>query len=160
MDAEQEVYLGHLLWLMEQFQVCLDGLTAAQATWSPPAAEKNSVSTIARHILGVTRVYALGFGCGQQVTRDRPAEFAGQPGDPASLRIDFAHLAADLEKGFTALVPGELDRHLVPPQQLWGTGEPHEISAREGVVEAIRHAGIHLGEMRLTRDLARAALPG
>lgn len=41
-----------------------------------------------------------------------------------------------------------------PPQELWGTGRPREIFRREALVESIRHAAIHLGELRLTRSLA------
>ncbi len=31
---------------------------------------------------------------------------------------------------------------------------PREISGRDALVESIRHAALHLGELRLTRDLA------
>jgi len=52
------------------------------------------------------------------------------------------------------LAPSELDRRVLPPQELWGTGQPHEISRRDALVESVRHAALHLGELRLTRDLA------
>jgi hypothetical protein len=45
---------------------------------------------------------------------------------------------------------------LAPGHQMWGTGRPREISRREALVESIRHAAIHLGELRLTRSLAVA----
>jgi hypothetical protein len=37
---------------------------------------------------------------------------------------------------------------------LRGTGAPREISRREALVESIRHGALHVGELRLTRDLA------
>jgi hypothetical protein len=52
------------------------------------------------------------------------------------------------------LVPDALDRRRRPSQDLWGTGAPREIFGRDALVESIRHAALHLGELRLTRDLA------
>ena len=63
-------------------------------------------------------------------------------------------LAREITAALAALSPAELDRRFVPPQALWGTGPPHEISRRDALVESIRHAALHLGELRLTRDLA------
>ena len=53
-----------------------------------------------------------------------------------------------------ALAPSELDMRIVPAPELWGTGQPREISRRDALVESIRHGALHLGELRLTRDLA------
>src|SRR5256885_2149783 len=50
--------------------------------------------------------------------------------------------------------PGALGGGLAPPQALGGGAPPHEISRRDALVESIRHAALHLGELRLTRDLA------
>jgi PncC family amidohydrolase len=63
--------------------------------------------------------------------------------------------AAEMRHALAALAAGDLDRRLEPPRELWGTGDIHEISARDALVESIRHAALHLGELRLTRDLAR-----
>jgi hypothetical protein len=42
----------------------------------------------------------------------------------------------------------------VPPPALWGTGvPPGEVTARATIIHAIRHLGVHLGELRLTRTL-------
>ena len=63
-------------------------------------------------------------------------------------------LAADIKHALDAPASPDLDRRLRPSRELWGTGEIHEISARDALVESIRHAALHLGELRLTRDLA------
>jgi hypothetical protein len=43
-------------------------------------------------------------------------------------------------------------------QELWGAvSETREISGREAVIQALRHAAIHLGELRLIRYLAALA---
>ncbi|HZQ38406.1 MAG TPA: hypothetical protein VFD32_20935, partial [Dehalococcoidia bacterium] len=81
MTAEPPVYARELRWLLEQSAGCLCALSAAELRWQPPLPAANSPAAIATHLLGATRVYALGFGCGLPVERDRPAEFA--PGEGA-----------------------------------------------------------------------------
>ena len=96
----------------------------------------------------------LGFGCGRPVTRDRPAEFAAS-GDDATPLLDWLDtLAADITGALETLTAADLERRFVPPRELWGIGDIREVSARDALVHAIRHAGLHLGELRLTRDLA------
>jgi hypothetical protein len=102
----------------------------------------------------VTRVYALGFGCGRPVTRDRSTEFSAADDDAGPLIARLEALAAEIGAAVAALTPSDLARRVRPPRELWGTGEIHEIAARDAFVESIRHAGVHLGELRLTRDLA------
>jgi uncharacterized damage-inducible protein DinB len=154
MSNETGTYARELTWLLEQIGVSLKGLGAAELNWRPATGEANSAYAIAAHVAGVTRVYVLGFGCGRPVTRDRPAEFAAQGTDAGALIARLEALAAEIQGALATLTPADLDRRFVPPRELWGTGEIHEISARDALVHAIRHAGLHLGELRLTRDLA------
>lgn len=151
--GEIETYARELRWILDQVAISLRGLTAAQLNWRP-APTANSAWAIATHVVGSTRAYALGLGCGRAVTRARAAEFlaAGEDGDGLVGRV--VELARELEAALVALPPSALDERLIPPPELWGTGEPREIVRREALVESIRHAGLHLGELRLTRDLA------
>ncbi len=154
MDAEVATYAHELRWILEQICSTLDGLTESQLAWRPPTGTANSTSAIAHHVVSSTRVYALGFGCGQPVTRDRPAEFtpAGMPGQELIEALQW--LAAEIEAALATLPPSTLEHRTQPGQELWGTGQPRPISRREALVESIRHAALHLGELRLTRDLA------
>lgn len=154
MNPEATTYSHQLGWLLDQVCQNLAGLTEAQLNWRPPTNETNSPYAIASHILGSTRVYALGFGCGRTVARDRPAEFAASGSDAHTLTAQLRALAAEIQEALATLPPGSLGRRMVPSQELWGTGTPPELSARDAIVESIRHAGIHLGELRLTRHLA------
>ncbi|NTU82317.1 MAG: hypothetical protein HGA45_23560 [Chloroflexales bacterium] len=105
--------------------------------------------------MSVTRVYVLGFGCGQPVSRDRPAEFVADALGEAELLAALEQLLGELDAALGALAPASLERRLHPPQILWGaTSSAREISAREALLIALRHAALHLGELRLTRDLA------
>ena len=154
MTAETQTYAQELRWLLEQICVSLKGLSAAQLNWRPDTGSANSAYSIGNHVAEVTPVYALGFGCGRPVRRDRATEFSASGPDAGELIARLEALADEIGSAVAALTPAALDRRFTPPRGLWGTGEIHEISARDALVESIRHAGVHLGELRLTRDLA------
>jgi hypothetical protein len=153
-SAELASYRRELGWILDQMAVSLRGLTAAQLNWRPATGSANSAYAIVSHVLGSTRVYALGFGCGQPVGRDRGAEFAAAGTDAEGLIAGLRRLATQIAAALDTLSPAALDERFTPPPELWGTGTPAEISRRDALVESIRHAGLHLGELRLTRDLA------
>jgi hypothetical protein len=157
--TELATYARELGWILAQVRVSLLGLTAEQLNWRPATGAATSAWAIVTHVVSATRVYALGFGCGRPVSRDRPAEFTASGNDPHVLLAAVQQLAEELDAALAALPPGELERRTLPPPELWGTGQPHEISRREALVESIRHAALHLGELRLTRDLARRQAP-
>ncbi len=160
MHAEIETYARELGWILDQVCAALRGLTAAQLDWRPATGAANSACAIAGHVVGSTRVFALGFGCGRDVSRDRPAEFAASGADADALIDGIRRLSSEIEATLARLAPAELDRRIRPPQALRGTGEPRELSRREALVESVRHAALHLGELRLTRDLAVRHAPG
>lgn len=154
MSSELETYAQELCWILDQVSQSIDGLTKSQLGWQPAPGSANSASVIASHILGCTRVYVLGFGCNQPVSRDRPAEFAVADVSAHDLVTALRHLADEITAALAVLPPTRLGERLLPPQELWGTGQVREIARREAFVESIRHAALHLGELRLTRDLA------
>src|SRR5437899_2490911 len=80
--------------------------------------------------------------------------FGASGADAVTLVAAIRQLSREITAALATLGPSELDRRFVPSQALWGTGQPHEISRRDALVESIRHAALHLGELRLTRDLA------
>lgn len=65
-----------------------------------------------------------------------------------------ATTCADISRSVPRLSAARLERSFVPPPALWGTGvPPGEVTARATIIHAIRHLGVHLGELRLTRTL-------
>jgi hypothetical protein len=154
MHAEIETYARELRWILDQLVVASSGLTAAQLNWRPATGAANSAYAIVVHVVASTRVYVLGFGCGREVERNRAAEFAASGHDPGELIAAIRRLSGEIETTLAALAPAALDRRVRPAQDLWGTGAPREISGRDALAESIRHAALHLGELRLTRDLA------
>jgi hypothetical protein len=158
MLAEVETYRRELRWILDQIRSTLAGLSAAELDWRPGTGSANSASAIANHVVGSTRVYALGFGCGVPVERDRTAEFAASGLDAGTLTSAIDALMKEIDAALDLLDVAALDRRVLPPRELWGTGALVEISGRDALVESIRHAALHLGELRLTRDLARRSL--
>jgi len=130
----------------------LSGLTTEQLNSVPGIDGANSAYVIAAHVFGNARAWVLGVACGQDVTRDRPAEFASS-GSYEELSTAARRVSAEVEGALKALSPSALDRRLVPPQKLWGAGEPYEISVRQALADVLEHASIHLGHVQMTRDI-------
>jgi hypothetical protein len=151
-NAEIDVYALELSWVLDQLAVSLDGLSDQHIAERPGKAA-NSPFTIVHHVIGATRAYGIGLGSGRPVSRDRPAEFGDQPVSGAELLGQLASFKAELLEALRTLDPAWLDERMVPPRELYGEGDPHEMSRRQAIVDSIRHAAIHLGELRLTRDL-------
>jgi len=149
-------YREELRWVLEQIGVSLRDYPADRLHWRP-AASANSAAAIVTHVVSATRVYVLGFGCGQPVRRNRPAEFLADALGETALLSALEQLLSELDEALVRLTPAELERRLHPAQALWGaTTEAREISAREALLMALRHAALHLGELRHTHDLAAA----
>jgi hypothetical protein len=77
---------------------------------------------------------------------------------PDCTTVTLEQMADEIDSALEAVTPVTLERRLRPAQGLWGAiSETREISGREAVLQALRHAAIHLGELRLIRDLAAQA---
>ena len=161
MNDEVRVYAEQTLWLLSQFAQNLRECDSALLGAAPPAAlEGNNLLAIAKHATAVTRAYALGIGCGLTMTRTRGSEFIAEPNEAATILGALESTALEVEEAFAGLGNGRLGARLTPTQALYGTGTPREMSAREAIVENIRHLGIHLGELRLTRSLLEQTRKG
>src|SRR5919197_499608 len=110
MQPEMETYARELRWILDQVGLALDGLTPAQLNWRPSTGEANSAYAIASHVAESTRVYALGFGCGQPVERDRPAEFSACGADATDLLASLRRLGEEVEAALRSLPRSALDR--------------------------------------------------
>src|SRR5215471_20339090 len=113
MNQEIALYERELCWLLEQMHHTVDGLTERQLHWRAASAQANSARAIINHILACTRVYILGFGCGQTVSRDRPTEFTPANDSLSSCSATFHQLADDIRTALASLQPEELDERMV-----------------------------------------------
>jgi uncharacterized damage-inducible protein DinB len=158
-DAEVHNYAEIIRGLVHEIGEAVDGLTDEQVNWDPLWHDSNSLYIIATHALECTRSYVLNIVCGLPVGRDRPAEFRAA-GSAAELGALAHELSAEIDKALSELDRERLSHHAVPPQEIWGQGQPREISGRWALAHMIEHMGIHLGQMHVTRDLAQLEVQG
>ena len=153
-SPELSVYEAQLRWLLGQVAGIIEGADDHALVVQPPGnLEGNNLLAIAKHATAVTRAYCLGIACGQDVSRDRSTEFAAELAERAAICHDLDVLAENIRSAFGKLDAGTLDEKVLPSRALYGQGTPREMTRREAIVESIRHLGIHLGEMRLTKSL-------
>lgn len=149
-----DVYLAQTIWLLAEFEKNLRDLPESALHAQPPAGDApNAPLAIAHHAAEVTRAYGLGMGCGLDVARDRSTEFDDGPLTRRGVLDQLESVSRQVAMHFPRLDDAHLDAPFTPPQSLYGTGTPRVMSAREAIVENIRHLGIHLGELRLTLSL-------
>jgi hypothetical protein len=157
MDAEIAALNASLQDRLARIATTLEGMSEAQLNWRPPVNGANSAYVLAAHTLGNARAWVLGIACGRDIGRDRPGEFRATGAGARRLLDEHRALCAEIAGALGSLDPRQLDRRLVPAQELWGEGPPHEISVRDALVQVIEHASLHLGHLQLTRDLALGA---
>lgn len=138
----------------------LDTIGPGGLNWRPLEGGANSAWVLAEHALGNARAWVLGIACGGDVGRDRQAEFASSGHDAKRMRSECDALVREMREALSALSASNLDRRLVPRQELFGEGTPREISVRDALLHVVEHASLHLGHLELTRDLALAAGAG
>src|SRR5215475_7787186 len=109
MSPEIALYERELSWLLEHMRANVDALTERQLHWHPALATTNSAAAILNHMLESTRVYVLGFGCRQPVSRDRSTEFAPVNATRSSISSKLLQLADDIQTALAVLRPEELD---------------------------------------------------
>lgn len=120
-----------------------------------PLPETNSLFALATHVAGSTEFLALKCGLGQEVARDRDAEFRAQ-GSLADLEQRYARLIGALHAALDGVDAAVLDKPADVPaaNRSWAGDRP--ISVRDCLLHVIDHDGIHSGHIQLTRQLLAA----
>jgi len=155
MNSEIETYSKYIRKQIADVHAALKGMREGQLNRRPDVPAANSGYVIATHVLGNARAWVLGIVCGQALSRDRPGEFASR-GTFEELGKAACALSGEIDAALAGLDPSKLDGRFVPSQELWGEGEPQEISRREGLAHVLEHASMHLGQIQLTVDMIRA----
>src|SRR2546423_14703559 len=78
MNPDIETYSYFIQKQIGSIRECLGSLNEDQINRPPPVRGANSAFVIATHVLGNARAWVLGIVCGQELKRDRPAEFAAR----------------------------------------------------------------------------------
>lgn len=151
---EPAVYADLLGWLLMRIAAAVEATPPALVDQTPYEGA-TAVGAIAAHVHGATVAWALGIGAGQDVSRNRAAEFASAGVPAAELAAGLRDLAARIETALAALDPARLDEIVTPTKALFGEGDPHPMPRRRGFASAIRHCAIHLGHLEITVDLLK-----
>ncbi len=149
---ERAVYADLLGWLLARIAAAVEATPPALLD-AAPYEGATAVGAIAAHVHGATVAWALGIGAGQDVSRDRAAEFASAGVPAAELAAALRTLASRIEVALDQLDPARLDEIVTPTKALFGEGDPHPMPRRRGFASAIRHCAIHLGHLEITQDL-------
>ena len=155
MTGEIATYVQELDFLLWEAAGILEALTPSEMNWRPLTGQANSAYAIASHIVGTTRLYILGFVCRLLVERDRDLEFAAVGSDACDLIAALHQLRNEITIRLETLTPHDLDARATASKLIDRVASEQGLSAREAIVESIRHIALHVGELRLTRDLAR-----
>jgi uncharacterized damage-inducible protein DinB len=151
---ERAQYADLLGWLIERIAGAVERTPPAWLD-HPPYEGATAAGATAAHVHGATTAWALGIGAGQDVSRDRAAEFASNGVPAADLAAGLRALRTEIEAALGSLDPARLDEIVTPSQALFGEGEPHPMPRRRGFASAIRHCAVHLGHLEITADLHR-----
>jgi hypothetical protein len=155
--AEIESYADELRWILSEIVKSLEEMDAEERA-QRPLPTGNDANTIARHVVGSVRAYAVGIGGARPVPRDRIGEF--EPADDDDALIGrLRALADEIDESFSTIAEDELDLPGSPLAE-WRGRTPPTGTRRDSILGAMRHAAIHLGELRLTADLVARASKG
>jgi uncharacterized damage-inducible protein DinB len=155
MDPEVATYSKYLREKIAQIHAALGDLTEDELNSAPKVPGANSGFVIATHTCGNVRAWVLGIVCGENVRRDRPAEFVSR-GTYAELGTAARKLLAEVDDALRKLDASTLGDRFVPTQELWGEGVPTEYERRDCLAHVLEHAAIHLGHIHMTVQLLKA----
>lgn len=145
--SELEGFLRAYQVSLARLRACVEGLTAEQLNWRPPASDANSIAVLAAHTMGNIRQNVIGVACGLPDDRDRDAEFVSRTDDPAILIRRADELYGEIETALADLPADQLDEHVEHPHR-------GPTTHRQALLVAARHSVEHIGQMELTRDMA------
>ena len=138
-----------LIGAIDRIIACMDGLDAEGINWKPPAPETNSLYVLAVHMTGTTEQSIIGVLGGEEVHRDRDAEFAAVGESTEWIHQRWADLKPKIRQTLETLTEEDLARVYEHPRRGPRTGL--------GLLIFItNHANEHVGHAELTRDMLKA----
>jgi len=154
-DPVAEAGLRLLRAQEEGFREVLAGLPDEALNWRP-GPDMNSLAVLVEHAWASAQMWTAR-AAGQQVQRDRAAEFRANRG-AAALRELLAGGLARVEELLAAVDPtryDEADESAVRP----GQAREEPITRAWCLLHAIEHLSEHLGQAQLTRQLWQLSQP-
>jgi hypothetical protein len=133
---------------VDRILASMDGLTPEELNWKP-APDASSLYILGAHIIGSVNERLLGAMCGQEVQRDREAEFVARGDSAESLLRQWLAQRQQIEEGLAALPANAVEQHYT---HTWRG----ELTGLELLLVVARHAAEHQGHADLTRQLILA----
>lgn len=136
--------LSNLEELHDDIKVSLDGLSPEALDWSP----KEGVNSIGSLIVHLNGAYRFLFGqviSGQNITRDRDAEFRAK-------RLTTDELVKRMDDGL-AYVSGMLEGLTSADLERTCKFRKGEATVEWVVIHAVKHTASHLGHIQVMRDM-------
>ena len=122
----------------------LDGLPQAAVDWTP-GYDMNSISVLLVHIAGSTR-HMINMAIQEPSDRDREAEFVAQNLEMDTLKQRLADNIEYIQRVVEKMSLQDLETtHILPGGR--------EYPVAWGLLHALDHATLHLGQIQLTRQL-------
>ncbi len=150
MERELQGFNNALESNLQRVIACIESLDGNDLSWRPAAAEANTLYVLAVHIMGNVEENVLGIACGEDIRRDRAAEFAAEGGSAGGLVDRARDLIGRIAEGLEKIKCSDLGVEVEHPRR-------GRLTAREALLLATRHSAEHVGQMELTRDLLKAA---
>jgi hypothetical protein len=147
--SESLLFWRYIASSLDRLVALIDGVSASDLDWRPPAPGANSLYVLAMHTLGNAEENLLETLGGQPIGRDREAEFAAQGGSAETIVARWQALRPRLAEALAKLPVGALDAPYPHPRR-------GAITGRDILIVVARHSAEHLGQAELTHDLLRA----
>jgi uncharacterized damage-inducible protein DinB len=145
-SPEIETFWGYIATSLDRLVEVGGSLDPDGLHWRPPAPGANSVAILVHHTLSNAEGNLLGTLAGEDVKRDREAEFAEGEGTGADLVDEWRILRARFERSLRGVDAAEMERQRPHPRR-------GSVNGREVLIVVARHAAEHMGQAELTRDL-------
>ena len=119
MTPEIESFNRYLQSRIADIHAALGPLSEEELNRAPDVPGANSPFVIATHVFGNVRSFVLGIACGQDLRRDRPAEFRSR-GTYDELGAAKDRLSGEIEEALRGLDPAKLDERFMPSPEAMG----------------------------------------
>ncbi len=144
-----EDWISLLTRIQERVREAVQGLDAEALNWRPTPEGTNSIYALVFHMAGSITYWTLQVIGGQDVGRDREAEFRAEGADAAQVLELFDRSFARAKDFIAGLTFQDMDR--LVPTRTFG-----EQTVRWVLGNIVSHQSEHLGHIELTRQIYEA----
>lgn len=144
-DNEATMFADSIVDKLERIVACVDGRSTEEINMRPSVPETNSLLVLAVHTMANVEEATFKALLGQQVNRNRDAEFAASGSSAEEVRNNWNALKARVHPAIAGLSTEQLDKTYEHPRRGPMTG-------RELLLFTATHASEHVGHAELTRD--------